>query len=109
MGGFAGAIDPSFTESAMVIDYVRVYQNQLSTDEVSINDFKVYPNPATDYITISSQHNIDAVEIYNTLGQSIFRKEQDVNTINVQDIESGIYLLKIYSGKSSVSKKIVVN
>lgn len=27
MGGVAGAIDPSFTQSSMLIDYVRVYQN----------------------------------------------------------------------------------
>lgn len=29
MGGIAGAIDPNFNQSAMVIDYVRVYQNTL--------------------------------------------------------------------------------
>ena len=27
MGGIAGAIDPNFSQTAMVIDYVRVYQN----------------------------------------------------------------------------------
>lgn len=27
MGGIAGTIDPSFTQSSMLIDYVRVYQN----------------------------------------------------------------------------------
>lgn len=29
MGGIAGAIDPNFTQTSMLIDYVRVYQNTL--------------------------------------------------------------------------------
>jgi beta-glucanase (GH16 family) len=41
------SIDPNFTESAMEIDYVRVYQeNTLSTnDEIAADPLKVYPNP----------------------------------------------------------------
>lgn len=37
MGGIAGTIDPSYTQSSMVIDYVRVYQNVQVDTQIPIN------------------------------------------------------------------------
>lgn len=37
MGGIAGTIDPSYTQSSMVIDYVRVYQNVQLDTQIPIN------------------------------------------------------------------------
>ncbi len=111
MGGIGGAIDPSFSESAMVIDYVRVYQNtSLSTDEVFGNKFAVYPNPSenSDTLNIKTTERIDSIEIMNTLGQTLIRKEGNIKLINVQDIASGIYLIKIYSGNKSVVKRVII-
>lgn len=111
MGGISGPIDPNFTQSAMVIDYVRVYQNEgLSTDDIFENKFSVYPNPSgvSDTLNISTIETVDAVELYNTLGQRLFRKEGNIKEINIQDVSSGIYLMKIYSGNKSVVKKVII-
>ncbi|WP_353778664.1 family 16 glycosylhydrolase [Winogradskyella sp. 3972H.M.0a.05] len=109
MGGIAGNIDPSFTQSPMVIDYVRVYQNQLSTEEITINDFRITPNPASDYINISSDLDIDSVEIYNMLGQRMLKTNSNTNRLNITNIESGLYILKIHAGNATVSNKIIIN
>jgi beta-glucanase (GH16 family) len=37
MGGIAGTINPTYTESAMVIDYVRVYQNVQVDSQIPTN------------------------------------------------------------------------
>ncbi|MEM6718468.1 MAG: family 16 glycosylhydrolase [Bacteroidota bacterium] len=108
MGGFAGAIDPSFTESPMVIDYVRVYQNILSTDEFDEGSLKMYPNPASDTVVIDSKLPIDSVEIYNTIGELIMREENIHNTINVSTIKTGLYILKATSGERSMNKKLMI-
>ncbi|WP_298759326.1 family 16 glycosylhydrolase [uncultured Psychroserpens sp.] len=109
MGGISGMIDPNFTQSSMVIDYVRVYQNNLSVDDEIANQFIVSPNPASDYINIASNTDVDHIEIYDVLGKLILQKNDDVKRLNISDIESGMYVLKIYSGKRIASKKIVVN
>jgi len=111
MGGIGGAIDPSFTESAMVIDYVRVFQNTgLSTDDLFENQFAVYPNPTedSDKLMIRTSESIDRVEIYNTLGQTLYNKAGDTKEINIQEFASGLYLLKIYSGTKSVVKRVII-
>ena len=110
MGGIAGTIDPGFTESSMVIDYVKVYQNtSLSTDEVFGSKFSVYPNPSSDVINIRTTERVDKVELYNTLGQSVIRSNSfDGNQIDINSLKSGLYLLKIYSGNKTVTKKVII-
>jgi beta-glucanase (GH16 family) len=111
MGGIGGAIDPNFTESAMVIDYVRVYQNNpLSTSDVFADKFAVYPNPSenTGVLNIRTSETIDKVELYNTVGQLILNKSGNTNQINVNNVASGMYLMKIYSGNNSVVKRVLI-
>ena len=108
MGGNGGAIDPNFSQSSMVIDYVRVYQNTTaSTEDVFANKFSVYPNPSSDVLNIRTNEPIDKVELYNTIGQLIVAKK--TTNINVSSINIGVYILKIYSGNRIVTKKVMIN
>jgi len=108
MGGNGGAIDSNFSQSSMVIDYVRVYQNTTaSTEDVFSNKFSVYPNPSSDVLNIRTNEPIDKVELYNTIGQLIVAKK--TTNINISSINRGVYILKIYSGKRIVTKKVMIN
>ena len=108
MGGNGGAIDPNFSQSSMVIDYVRVYQNTTaSTEDVFANKFSVYPNPSSDVLNIRTNEPIDKVELYNTIGQLIVANK--TTNINISSINRGVYILKIYSGKRIVTKKVMIN
>ena len=110
MGGIAGTISPNFTESGMIIDYVRVYQNTaLSTDEINAYAFKVFPNPASTQINITANQTIDKVELYNIIGNLILDKSVNVNKLEVSSLNKGIYLLKIYSETKEIIKKLVIN
>lgn len=111
MGGVAGGIDPSFSESSMVIDYVRVYQNTgLSTNNVFANQFSVYPNPSNNAHTLNirTTEQINKIVLLNTLGQQILSKTKNTNTLEIHNIRSGIYLLKIYADNRSVTKRVII-
>jgi len=108
MGGFAGDVEASFQESSMEIDYVRVYQNTLSTDDAFAEKFNVFPNPANDFVRIASEEPIDRLELFNNLGQLL---KSEINANGVLDIspyENGVYLLRIYSGGRAAAKKLVI-
>lgn len=109
MGGIAGTIDASFTQSPMVIDYVRIYQSTLSTDEINANNFKVFPNPARNEVNIQTNINIDYVEIYDVFGKFVQRESKTVKSIKIDNLSTGLYLLNIYSEGSKIVKKVVVN
>lgn len=95
-----------------------------STQVLSIEDkqlevnLKVYPNPASDFISVELNDNrYDNAEINltNTLGKSIktyqIKREGDnFNAkLSLQDVPKGIYILQFNTGKAKTYKKIVVN
>jgi len=111
MGGLAGNIDPGFTESAMLIDYVKVYQaSGLSfEDEPSLNKtLKVYPNPSNDEIHISSNVSLNSIALYDILGKLILRKVKDTNSIDVSNLNAGVYILVMHSENEKAIKKVTV-
>lgn len=77
----------------------------------AINAIRVYPNPVSQYFMISSlQTQIDEVEIYNTLGQLVKNQKltQSNNVINIEELASGTYYLRIYNeGKFLKSDKVI--
>ncbi len=67
-------ISASFTQSAMQIDYIRVYQESETSQVVNENVFKhhYFPNPVTDVLHIEmKQANLPsaAIKIFNISGQ----------------------------------------
>lgn len=107
MGGIAGTIDPNFVESSMVIDYVRVYQNTLNVNGALDRTFIISPNPTSNHVTISSEKKIDAVELYDVLGNLVLRKVQDLSQIGLDALSAGIYILKIFSEQSTSIKRLI--
>ena len=74
----------------------------LSNDNnLSVSTVSVYPNPATDVLTISIGNTADlpsAYSIYSSLGQVIAQKVVSSNgdlSINTSDLSSGIYFIRI--------------
>lgn len=69
-------------------------------DSQSVNNFSVSPNPATDFIILNSENSINKIEILNISGKLIKDnfKALKGQKINVSDLKSGIYFIKIYSG-----------
>lgn len=82
--------------------------NTLSSDTVVFEDLKIYPNPVSNLLTVKSNQKIDKLELYSILGKKVKVKEFS-NNLNISNLSSGLYLLKIYSGNNSISKKIVKN
>lgn len=82
----------------------------LSNENFEVSKVVVYPNPTTDYIVIAGIEAEAKVEIYSITGQKIkevsFTNE---TTISLNDVNAGIYLVKISNENSSITRKIVVN
>jgi beta-glucanase (GH16 family) len=99
------AIQPSiaanFIESAMEIEYVRVYQQApLSTPEIDKrNGFLLFPNPTKHQLTIQVEDELlgKQVAIYSILGQKMmdFELNNSQTILEIADYDSGVYFLKI--------------
>ncbi|WP_178989309.1 T9SS type A sorting domain-containing protein [Winogradskyella schleiferi] len=95
-------VDPTDDSDSVVLSVeANTYDSNLT----------IYPNPAKTTITIKSadQIQIDSVELYSVLGKRVFTSSNLVNdAIDVSDITSGIYVLKVNSSSNSVTKRIII-
>lgn len=69
----------------------------------------MFPNPVTSVLSINSMDTLEAISIYNIIGQEVMNLRVNANntTINVSNLENGIYIIKTFSeGKVSTSKFI---
>ena len=76
-------------------------------------NLEVFPNPSSDKITITnsgkSKSDSYRIEILNIRGQiikTIFNNDIEV-TINLSDLSSGIYVIKVTTSKEIKTKKFI--
>jgi phosphatidylserine/phosphatidylglycerophosphate/cardiolipin synthase-like enzyme len=83
----------------------------VSTEEIEIEDLKIYPNPTTAKIQISSNENIEKIELYSIQGnlvKQIIPMDNQTIEIDLSTQISGVYILKIETeNEQSNSYKIV--
>jgi hypothetical protein len=95
----------------------QYFSTTLGTDEFSLQNFSIYPNPNNGSFTVQfdsetgsdvniTVHDIRDREIFtqNYANQGVFS-----NTINLNAAETGIYLVTVNDGANKVVRKIVVN
>ncbi|MEW4924712.1 T9SS type A sorting domain-containing protein [Algibacter sp. 2305UL17-15] len=91
-----------------VDDFEVSYEHQaLSIEKDLVQSISVHPNPVDDILTINSKIQINKVEVYSILGNRVF-EIKDTSKVNVSNLVSGLYLVKIFSGELSIIKKIIV-
>ncbi|OAB80177.1 M4 family metallopeptidase [Cochleicola gelatinilyticus] len=80
-------------------------------NDSAVYGIKMYPNPASTYITIELLDNREATyEIFNVLGQQVSNGMLDrTATINVNNLAAGLYLVKINDGQKDLIQRFVKN
>ena len=85
-----------------------------ATFELSNKDFAfeksiyLFPNPATNSITVNSSQEIISLTIVDQLGKVVLTKNKTAN-LDVSGLQSGIYFIKIVTDGGSGVKKFVKN
>jgi serine protease AprX len=95
-------------------DFKTAYEAVLSVDKQNfISTTSIYPNPVSASFTLKmSKNDLKGihVKIYNLLGKTVYEEGNlKSSVLNVSVLNSGIYILKITSGKSQKTIKLVKN
>ncbi|MDX5423351.1 MAG: T9SS type A sorting domain-containing protein [Hymenobacteraceae bacterium] len=125
---FEGGVPATSTEQNPVVTYpqpgkygvkLTISNGFLSSTEVkenyvhvTVNDLVVYPNPASDFITIEQPARIlvREVQLLNSYGQLVFTSEvrDRVLRVDVRHLPAGVYFLRLTSTNGTVVKKVSV-
>jgi len=92
--------------STWEIDYVRVIAADLdNVEETAGATFSVYPNPASQQVSLVAEANTVAV-VYDAAGRKVMEVNvtKGENSINVQNLENGVYFIMMDSAVSKFLK-----
>jgi len=88
----------------------RIYNPTTVAETTGIKPVSIYPNPASDFLTVSTAFNRFHVKIFASTGQTVY---SSVNSgpsfsIDVTGLKSGLYNIYISDGTKTVTEKIVI-
>lgn len=101
---YSSDLDNSEVIVPVTLTIIDVAVNEYNQIEVS-----VYPNPASDYVKITSE-GIERVEVYNMLGQKVFDKlyGDSYMVIPTSGMAPGTYAVKVTTTTGTTTKQVVV-
>lgn len=104
IGTNASGCSDSYSISILVSPCTSI----LSNDAPNEIPLVIYPNPTAGDLYINVEQKCDLV-IYNAIGQiqKEVRLSEGNNAVNLQDLNRGIYLLRITQNKLIVNKKVI--
>lgn len=82
----------------------------LSVNNFDTTSFSLYPNPTnTGSVSISSTNSeVMNVQVFDILGKQVKNQTVTNNTLNVSNLKSGVYIVRITQNNTATTKKLVI-
>lgn len=86
-----------------------VIQVPTSISEAQKSQIRLFPNPATDYLTLTNDHLVDEIVLYNVVGRRVRTFEvQPGKKYFVADLPDGVYMASLVNHKEGILRTIRV-
>lgn len=116
-GSYTASAAPSFcpgnSSNTGIPIVVTMVDCAVGVPEVDPESLKIFPNPATEKFTIGLPQNsrFEWFEIIDLTGRVLIRKNlrPGVTQVNLIDLQSGTYLVKLSGTGNNLTRKLIVN
>ncbi|WOD45153.1 T9SS type A sorting domain-containing protein [Hwangdonia lutea] len=87
-----------------------VVSTVLNTKNNQIEGFSMYPNPTNKgYVNISSRSNSNMeVSVYDILGKQVINATVTNKRLDVSNLNTGVYIMRVAQDEASITKKLVI-
>ncbi len=81
----------------------------LSVAQPAIDGFALYPNPTKGTLNITTQNNLEKnIQIMDLLGKQVFNTTTSATSIDVSNLNAGVYIINIEEAGHVAVRKLVV-
>ena len=85
-------------------------QQSKSQETTTIEGLSLYPNPVSNgkvYITSKNDSDKEII-IFNVLGKKVLQTMISSRELNISNLSSGVYIIKINEGEATATRKLIV-
>ena len=111
LAGYSSSNDGNVTGNHGGVDcwVVKLAPEVLVTSAFEKQGIVIYPNPVCDVLQIQTPNNtiISKAKIIDITGKVVFEQNQNSNTINIENLAQGVYILEAYSSVAKYTSKFV--
>ncbi|WP_157662413.1 T9SS type A sorting domain-containing protein [Polaribacter sp. SA4-10] len=102
-------VNQVWEDNMKMLFFYSDYTNVLSIDDEKLpKAIAVYPNPVKDKLCIQGVSKPSKVSIYNVLGKLVF-SETTSSEVDLEGLQSGIYIVKIMDQQKETTRKFIKN
>jgi arabinogalactan endo-1,4-beta-galactosidase len=83
--------------------------NALFVNDQKKNELRLYPNPASEKVYFKGLDNYTEVSVCDVFGRLILKNKTNENSLDISELESGIYYFEFYVQENKIVKKVIVN
>ena len=87
------------------IAYYELLSTVPTEEIISNNTVTIFPNPTNNLLNIKSDLQIETVEIFDIVGRSVKFENFNGNSIDVSQLETGLYLMKLKNDQAEIVVK----
>ena len=102
---FDRAVKIQFSKTDIKFNAISVNDITLESDNIIESNFEIYPNPASDKISIFGIENIKSIKIFNSLG-ALVKHTKNATNIDVSELSRGVHFLQVDNGNIMIKKFI---
>jgi hypothetical protein len=84
-----------------------VVVSDCGTESAPSSKIAMYPNPASDVLHLSSTKKINKVEVYALNGLKVISNSEVGDSIDLKELQSGMYFVKIYEDDGEKNMKFI--
>ena len=106
---FKGTSNYGPGDAYIFLDEVGIRESTLGTATNTLEGFTLYPTIVKEELNFRSQNKVEAITIFNLLGQKVFSGAPNANnsSVNLSNLRPGVYIVKVSAEGNIGSYKII--
>lgn len=101
----------------VINETIRLYEAldrttlSIASNSLSTNNVKLFPNPVASNLNIkfSEEMTVTSASIFDINGRSILTIKDNFETVNVSNLQSGLYIINIETSQGFITKRFIKN
>ncbi|MCB0736287.1 MAG: T9SS type A sorting domain-containing protein [Bacteroidetes bacterium] len=90
----------------------QIEKTTIAIEEAAVADFNLYPNPASDVLVVEGIEDNFSLSIYNLAGSELISVQSSAaggsTSIDVSNLQQGVYLVSIRQSQGITTQKLVI-